>query len=208
METSSVLALASGHCAYCLGFGTRGWGSRTNVCDCVYRRVFRACSGKYWELRACEGDLARQVNWERSSYREAKCGLIGGFKAAEFLADFEIVARRALAGDPLEYAVFRYRCLCRLDWKACLQKLPRDLGRRLDRGSFFHAVYRMERKLGRIFLELRPYSLFPCNYFSGHFVERGASYRGCGDASYAEIRKRGRSAHVRAATRSAISAST
>jgi hypothetical protein len=42
----------------------------------------------------------------------------------------------------------------------------RKLG--IDRGSFFHAVYRIEQKLGRVFRELEPYPLFPLDeYFHG-----------------------------------------
>jgi hypothetical protein len=38
----------------------------------------------------------------------------------------------------------------------------------MDRGNFFHAVYRIEQKLGRVFRELEPYALFPVNeYFHG-----------------------------------------
>jgi hypothetical protein len=38
----------------------------------------------------------------------------------------------------------------------------------IDRGNFFHAVYRIEQKLGRIFRELTPYPLFPVDdYFHG-----------------------------------------
>jgi hypothetical protein len=38
----------------------------------------------------------------------------------------------------------------------------------MDRGNFFHAVYRIEQKLGRVFRELEPYSLFPVDdYFHG-----------------------------------------
>ena len=180
MELSgvSLLALASEHCAYCHGSGTRARGSRMNVCGCVYRRVFRACCRKYCELRSCTGEFARRVTWDRTSHHEEKRVLTAGFNAAEFLADFEIVARRALADDPLGYAVFRYRCLCRLDWETCLPRISHDLGRRLDRGSFFHVVYRTEQKLGRDFLALRPYSLFPPQYFSGWYVNQPALHRG------------------------------
>jgi hypothetical protein len=38
----------------------------------------------------------------------------------------------------------------------------------IDRGTFFHTVYRIEQKLGRAFRELEPYSLFPLDeYFHG-----------------------------------------
>lgn len=37
----------------------------------------------------------------------------------------------------------------------------------LDRGTFFHDVYRIQQKLGRTFRELEPYALFPVDeYFS------------------------------------------
>ena len=38
----------------------------------------------------------------------------------------------------------------------------------MDRGMFFHAIYRIEQKLGRKFRELEPYALFPLDeYFHG-----------------------------------------
>jgi hypothetical protein len=38
----------------------------------------------------------------------------------------------------------------------------------MDRGIFFHAVYRIEQKLGRAFREVTPYPLFPLDdYFHG-----------------------------------------
>jgi hypothetical protein len=38
----------------------------------------------------------------------------------------------------------------------------------IDRGLFFHALYRIQQKLGRTFRELEPHSLFPVDeYFGG-----------------------------------------
>ena len=38
----------------------------------------------------------------------------------------------------------------------------------MDRGNFFHAVYRVKQKLGKVFRELQPYGLYPLNeYFHG-----------------------------------------
>lgn len=40
----------------------------------------------------------------------------------------------------------------------------------MDRGNFFHEVYRIQQKLGRIYRELEPYSLFPLDeYFGGTY---------------------------------------
>ena len=39
---------------------------------------------------------------------------------------------------------------------------------KMDRGTFFHAVYRIQQKLGRVFREVEPYALFPLDeYFGG-----------------------------------------
>lgn len=81
-------------------------------------------------------------------------------KNEEYLADFCLVSRRTLS--ELEYRIFKYHFLLGADWKLCCQKL------KIDRGEFFHHVYRIEQKLGRAFRELEPYALFPLDeYFSG-----------------------------------------
>ena len=83
-----------------------------------------------------------------------------GMKDEEYMADFCLVSRRTL--EEPEYSLFKYHFLLGADWKLCCQKLQ------LDRGNFFHGVYRIEQKLGRIFRELEPYPLFPVSeYFHG-----------------------------------------
>jgi len=48
------------------------------------------------------------------------------------------------------------------DWRLCTRRLG------MDRGNFFHMVYRIEQKLGRAFRELKPYALYPLDeYFHG-----------------------------------------
>jgi hypothetical protein len=38
----------------------------------------------------------------------------------------------------------------------------------MDRGNFFHAVYRIQQQLGRAFRETKPFALFPLDeYFGG-----------------------------------------
>ncbi len=83
-----------------------------------------------------------------------------GRKDEEYVADFCLVSRRALGED--EYRIFNYHFLLGADWKLCCRKL------KIDRGNFFHAVYRIEQKLGRVFRELKPYPLYPLDeYFNG-----------------------------------------
>jgi hypothetical protein len=90
-----------------------------------------------------------------------------GRKDEEYIADFCLVARRTLNEE--EHRLFRFHFLLGADWKLCSRRLG------LDRGNFFHAVYRMEQKLGRVFRELEPYPLFPLDeYFHGpsRFTDR------------------------------------
>lgn len=99
-----------------------------------------------------------------------------GRKDEEYIADFCLVARRTL--NEFEYRLFRYHFLLGADWKLCTRRLE------MDRGNFFHAVYRIEQKLGRIFRELTPYPLFPLDdYFHGpaRFGPARAVEMNCGE---------------------------
>jgi hypothetical protein len=75
------------------------------------------------------------------------------------MADFCLVSRREL--DDFEYRIFRYHHLLGADWRLCCRQL------KMERGDFFHTVYRIERKLGKVFAELEPYPLYPLpEYFN------------------------------------------
>ena len=93
------------------------------------------------------------------------------------MADFCLVSRRNLTET--EHRLFRYHFLLGAEWMLCARKLG------LSRGNFFHAVYRIEQKLGRVFRELQPYPLFPLDdYFNGpsRFVFAGALEPKCAAA--------------------------
>jgi hypothetical protein len=47
----------------------------------------------------------------------------------------------------------------------------------MERGDFFHAVYRIQRKLGRIYRELAPYALFPLDEYFGGSVRSSVPVR-------------------------------
>jgi hypothetical protein len=84
---------------------------------------------------------------------------VWGLKNEEFMADFCLVSRRTL--DDYQYKVFKYHFLLGADWRLCCRKLN------LDRGDFFHEIYRIQQKLGRTFRELEPHALFPIDeYFN------------------------------------------
>jgi hypothetical protein len=89
-----------------------------------------------------------------------------GMKDEEYMADFCLVSKRAL--EDVEYQLFRYHFLLGADWKLCCRRLN------MDRGSFFHQLYRIEQKLGRVYRELRPHALFPLDEYFGGTVRKDA----------------------------------
>ncbi|HEY3827546.1 MAG TPA: hypothetical protein VGL82_23495 [Bryobacteraceae bacterium] len=92
---------------------------------------------------------------------------VWGRKDEEFIADFCLVSSRFL--DDFEYKVFRFHFLLGADWRLCCRQL------KMDKGFFFHAVYRIQQKLGRAFRELAPYPLFPLDEYFGAVVRRNLS---------------------------------
>jgi hypothetical protein len=82
------------------------------------------------------------------------------------MADFCLVSRRVL--DEFAYKVFRYHFLLGADWKLCCRQL------RIDRGTFFHTIYRIEQQLGRTFADLKPYPLYPLDEYFGGTVAKSA----------------------------------
>jgi len=155
---SETLALAAPQCAYCYGLGLRdGQDNRKEPCNCVLRQIFRDCHARF---RMC---VSQDKHISRSRLElvyGSSSNFNWGRKDEEFVADFCLVSRRAL--NDAEYRIFKYHFLLGADWRLCCRKLN------VDRGIFFHNVYRIQEKLGRIFRELEPYSLYPLDeYFDG-----------------------------------------
>lgn len=155
---STALGLAKASCLACHGLGIRIVRNHKEVpCHCVFRAVFRACYHRF-----CESALtAEHIGAVRLEFCAGKDGRRAyGRRAQEFVADFCLVSKRAL--EPLEYKIFKYHFILKADWKLCCRQL------KMERGLFFHAVYRIEEKLGRFFATVEPYSLYPVDeYFNG-----------------------------------------
>jgi hypothetical protein len=157
-ERSNVIGLAKASCTFCHGYGMRPVLRGTEApCLCVFRAVFRACHRRFRECVAL-GAHTNAVTWER-------CGGPTGYrtysrKREEYMADFCLVTRRTL--EEFEYKLFRYHYLLGADWRLCCRQL------KMERGVFFHLVYSIENRLGRVFAELTPYALYPVSeYFAG-----------------------------------------
>lgn len=155
---SETLALAMHQCAQCHGSGLRlARKGLLSPCNCVLRSIFRICYARFQKCVTQERHLSR-VSMEPHAGRNRPESW--GRKDEEYIADFTLVAKRTLTAE--EHRLFRFHFILGADWKLC----ARQLG--IDRGNFFHAVYRIEQKLGRVFRELQPYPLFPLDdYFHG-----------------------------------------
>lgn len=155
---SETLALAMHQCAQCNGSGLRlARKGALAPCNCVLRTIFRICYNKFQKCVTQERHLSK-ISLEPHAGRNRPYSW--GRKDEEFIADFCLLARRALT--PAEHTLFRYHFILGADWKLCARKLG------LDRGNTFHAIYRIEQKLGRMFREVEPYPLFPLDdYFHG-----------------------------------------
>ena len=155
---TETLALAANSCTQCHGLGLRwGRGTQTNPCNCVLRGIFRACYARFRHCVEKEKHMSR-TSLEFSHGRERR--QTWGRKDEEYIADFCLISRRIL--DESEYTIFKFHFLLGADWRLCCRRLG------MDRGNFFHAIYRIQQKLGRVFRELQPYSLFPLDeYFNG-----------------------------------------
>jgi hypothetical protein len=157
-DRSSTIGIAKVSCTFCHGNGTRFRRNGSEApCNCVLRAVFRVCWSKFRKCALSSGHVGA-VRLEFCRGQEGRRTY--SLKREEYMADFCLVSRRAL--DDFEYRIFRYHHLLGADWRLCCRQL------KMERGDFFHAVYRIERKLGQVFAELEPYPLYPVReYFNG-----------------------------------------
>lgn len=155
-----ALTAAKGNCAYCHGFGrrqTRYW--KMVICNCVFRAMFRECMDHYRVSQA----NTNQTGSVQLLFSPAKVSALTYCnKNAEYLADIEIRAKRVL--DAVELRCFTLHFLGGLDWRGCTVLM------RMSRGNFFHAIYRIEQKLGKSFGEC---GIWPTQkYFNGRYMDQ------------------------------------
>ncbi|HUA61786.1 MAG TPA: hypothetical protein VML19_23730 [Verrucomicrobiae bacterium] len=157
-DRSLAIGIANAACTICEGVGvTLDRHYEETPCDCVLRAVFRACYQGFIECVAL-GERTASVSWERCG--GPRGGRTFSRKREEYIVDFLNVAERHL--EPEEHRLFRYYFILGADSALCGQRLQ------MDRGTFFHCLYRVEKKLGRVYAELKPYPLYPLrDYFGG-----------------------------------------
>ncbi|MBN9662484.1 MAG: hypothetical protein J0H49_30075 [Acidobacteria bacterium] len=155
---SETLALAYNACAHCFGMGVRSLrGGRLKPCSCVLRTIFRACYARF------QSSVEKQRHLSLTSLdgtHRGGCRNTWGRKNEEYVADFYLVTRRAL--KEADWKIFCAHYLLGADWRLCTRQL------KLDRGQYFHSIYRIEARLGLVYRTLAPYPLFPTDeYFQG-----------------------------------------
>lgn len=179
---SELHYLAYVRCTSCKGTGVRRRVREELVpCRCALRAMFRACFERF---RLCHerGKFKQPAAFDRTPSGKTNRGTWGR-KEEEYLADFELVAKRTL--DPWHYRLFRWYFLLGADWRLCAKRL------RIDRGNLYHAVYRIEERLGFAFATIEPYALYPPrDYFALHFRQVSSVAPGVGTPNFAPPKPR------------------
>ena len=163
---SNAIGLALASCTQCEGHGIKEIRGGAEIpCSCVFRAIFRACYRRFREC-ASPGVVPGAVSLDHIQGPVGK--RIYSLKREEFLADFCLAARRSLSDN--DYRIFKYTFLLGADWTLCCKRLN------LDRGTYFHHVYRVQGILGRNFAEMEPYPLYPLDeYFAGYVRKQSIS---------------------------------
>ena len=165
---SDTLGIANHSCVRCHGLGLAGGRlSAKEPCNCVLRSIFRICFEKFYHVATQEKRMSR-VTLDGAGPQCRK--VVWGRKDEEFIADFLGLTKRTLDED--EHRIFRMHYLLGASWRMCCERLG------IDKGQFFHMIYRIEQKVGRVLKETQPYALYPIDeYYSGVKVEHKAVVR-------------------------------
>jgi hypothetical protein len=141
-----ALALAKRECIYREGTGMLS----RSICNCVYREAFRHCFRMFFKLEQ-EPKFLSRVDLTRDGPRGSR-STSDGLHNFNFSRPKRRVLRRLLSDDQAHaerrrVESFQAPLPGRRDMEMCCQQL------KIDRGPFFHAVYRIQNKLGRAYIE-------------------------------------------------------
>jgi hypothetical protein len=159
------LTLSDSACHICQGVGSRLECHRLAVCNCVFRSVFRRCLGAYRSFSVSPGPVRLSVGHDLTFYSSP---------SAEYIADFELITRRVLTG--MEATIMECHFYDGLPWRQCLAALSAH-HTKVDRGLFFHSVFRIEQKLGRRFLLNPKTALYPLSRYVASSASHATSHK-------------------------------
>lgn len=151
--------LARSECPICRGEGSlESRNEAVQPCDCALRSAFRACYARFRDC-ANDGRALSRVSFDRTPTGRSNKGT-WGLKREEYMADFELTARRSLSAP--RHKLFRFHHILGASVSMCARRL------RLSPEAAARAVAQIEIDLGRSFATMEPYSLYPLwDYFNG-----------------------------------------
>ena len=158
--SGNTIGIAKTGCAECNGHGIKTHAGTVRPCGCALRAIFRICLARFKFHVSTMGNVGTVSLETCSKGRDSRRQY--GRRSGDYVADFCIVSRKSL--NPFEYKLFSAHFLLGADWKLVCRQMN------MTRGNFFHAVYRIEEKLGRIFAELEPYVLYPLDEYFGNVL--------------------------------------
>jgi hypothetical protein len=150
-DRSETIALAKPFCTTCNGEGHKA--IRRGIptpCNCVLRAVFRACYARFVSCASKEKFMS-QITLIPCKGKESQKTFAR--LNEEYIADFCLVSRRNLSD--FDYSVFRNHFVLGADWRLCCEHM------KLDRGTFFHTLYRIQQILGAPSASSNPTACFP-----------------------------------------------
>lgn len=136
---TSACVLFYNKCPHCKDGIYTAYSKHERVCNCCFRRIFRHCLSKYRKISFYPSlDDRRQEN---------------------FLADFILLAKHELSEQ--NFLIFILYHIQELSWSTIGAKLN------MNRDETFRTIYRIEKKLGKVYSLMEPYSLWPLSsYFT------------------------------------------
>jgi hypothetical protein len=156
MTPRDFIACATIGCTHCNGTGVHltGREKSEDVCACCYRSIARAVLAHVRWLSETSG-YAIRTNMSQLGRGSHRTGLReNGRKGSELCADAYLIAKRTLSVQ--EFDIYKRHFLLGAIWK----DFPH-----IERGNFFHTCYRIEQTLGKVFVTLKPYPLFPLDSY-------------------------------------------
>jgi len=157
-DRSETIALAKMNCNDCRSLGLCKNSTGAHIpCTCVLRAIFKICHRRF-KSASMQGKRVSTVKLERSGSGQSS-HMYFSRKNEEYIADFQLTARRVLT--PEQYKLFRFHYLLGAEVKLVAAQV------RMTHDNLLHHYSRMEITLGRAFRETEPFPLFPLDeYFS------------------------------------------
>jgi len=173
---SETLALAREGCTSCRGFGLRrNAKGETSPCKCVLRKIFSACYSRFRYCTQLSPHL-RITKLERLPGALNSSAMYGR-PNEEYVADFCLLGKRALANRPVELQIFTFCFLLGVERTLCARRL------KIPMGLFNSTYYRTQELVGLSFRGDTEPGIFPIDSYFGGSVSTARAKANVGQTS-------------------------